>query len=194
MRRPLDWMYPEGIFAPDELLPALYFSRTGFLTALRFGAWTAFQTFKLVTAQKERGCQESLRLLQLRDFVYVSLRPTTVWRAREPRKPADRRPTVNSFWRYASNKIDRVLEHKERIDCRCAALNRLGVNQILNFIARNTIPNFAALRDHRVAAIERTMLLCGYDTKLTNLGRADRIGWLLLGAMARHLIRTRLRL
>src|SRR5215472_1213567 len=57
---------------------------------------------------------------------------------------------------------------------------------------RNTNPDF--VRYHRVASIERTMLLCGYNTKLTSRSQADRLMWLLMGCIARYLIPTRLRL
>jgi hypothetical protein len=84
------------------------------------------------------------------------------------------------------------MAEKEGIDCRCAALSRLGEERVLNYIARNTNPDFWLY--HRVASIEQTMLLCGYNAKLTSRWQGDRLIWLLMGCIARHLIPTRLRL
>src|SRR5262249_51896718 len=66
----------------------------------------------------------------------------------------------------------------------------IGQGTGANYIARNTSPDFF----YRVAGVERTMLLCGYNTKLTSRSQADRLIWLLMGRIARYLIPTRLRL
>src|SRR5262249_16256369 len=123
--------------------------------------------------------------------VYVSLQPPWVGRSRAPKKsPACRKPIFARFWRFASNGIQRVMAETEGIHCRSAALRRLDKERVLNYIARNTSPDFF----YRVAGIERTMLLCGYNTKLTSRSQADRLIWLLMGRIARYLIPTRLRL
>jgi glycosyltransferase involved in cell wall biosynthesis len=190
----LNWMYEEGIYGPDELLPALLFSH-GFSNGAAFWRTDCLSNFQIGGSTRREGIQESLRLLRLRDAVYVSLEPTSVWRPRDPQKScACRKPIRASFWRFASNGIERVMAEKEEIDCRCAAVRRLGEERVLNYIARNTIPDFLAFRHDRVASIERTMLLCGYNTKLTSRWQADRLSWLLMGCIARYLIPTRLRL
>jgi hypothetical protein len=169
----LNWMYEEGIYDPDELLPALLFSH-GFSNGAAFWRTDCLSDLQIGGSTRREGIQESLRLLRLRDPVYVSLQPTSVWRPRDPQKScACRKPIRASFWRLASNGIQRVMAEKEGIDCRCAALRRLGEERVLNYIARNTIPDF--FRYHRVVSIERTMLLCGYNTKLTSRRQADRL-------------------
>jgi len=186
----LNWMYEEGIYSPDELLPALLFSH-GFSNGAAFWRTDCLSDFQIGGATRREGIQESLRLLRLREPVYVSLQPTSVWRSRDPPKScASRKPILARFWRFASNGIQRVMAETEGIHCRSAALRRLGKERVLNYIARNTSPDFF----YRVAGIERTMLLCGYNTKLTSRSPADRFIWLLLGRIARYLIPTRLRL
>jgi len=188
----LNWMYEEGIYSPDELLPALLFSH-GFSNGAAFWRTDCLSDLQIGGSTRRPEMQESLRLLRLKDPVYVSLEPTSVWRPRDPQNSCASRK-LTSFWRFASKGIGRVMAKKEEVDCRCAALRRLGEERILNYIARNTIPDFLAFRRDRVASIERTMLLCGYNTKLTSRSQVDRLSWLLMGCIARHLIPTRLRL
>jgi glycosyltransferase involved in cell wall biosynthesis len=186
----LNWMYEEGIYSPDELLPALLFSH-GFSNGAAFWRTDCLSDLQIGGSTRREGIQENLRLLRLREPVYVSLQPSSVWRSRDPPKScACRKPILASFRRFASNGFQRVMAEKEGIDCRCAALRRLGEERVLNYIARNTSPDFF----YRVAGIERTMLLCGYNTKLTSRWQADRLIWLLMGCIARYLIPTRLRL
>ena len=186
----LNWMYDEGIYSPDELLPALLFSH-GFSNGAAFWRTDCLSDFQIGGATRREGIQESLRLLRLREPVYVSLQPTSVWRSRDPPKScASRKPILARFWRFASNGIQRVMAETEGIHCRSAALRRLDKERVLNYIARNTSPDFF----YRVAGIERTMLLCGYNTKLTSRSQADRLTWLLMGRIVRYLIPTRLRL
>jgi glycosyltransferase involved in cell wall biosynthesis len=189
----LDWMYAEGIFGPDDLLPALLFSH-GFSNGAAFWRTDCLSDFQIGASTRNEGIQESLRLLRLREPVYVSLRPTSVWRVREPQKPSERRHAVANYRRLASNRIELVRVHKELIDCRCVALRKLGVSRILDYIAKNTTSDFLTFKHQRIATIERTMLLCGYDNKLTSLGRADRAALLLIGFLARYLIPGRLEL
>jgi len=180
----LNWMYEEGIYSPDELLPALLFSH-GFSNGAAFWRTDCLSDFQIGGATRREGIQESLRLLRLREPVYVSLQPTSVWRSRDPQK--------SCAWRFASNgiqRVQRVMAETEGIHCRSAALRRLGKERVLNYIARNTSPDFF----YRIAGIERTMLLCGCNTKLTSRSQADRLIWLLMGRIARYLIPTRLRL
>ena len=186
----LNWMYEEGIYSPDELLLALLFSH-GFSNGAAFWRTDCLSDFQIGEATRREGIQESLRLLRLREPVYVSLQPTSVWRSRDPQKSsACRKPIFARFWHFASNGIQRVMAETEGIHCRSAALRRLGKERVLNYIARNTSPDFF----YRVAGIERTMLLCGYNTKLTSRSQADRLTWLLMGRIVRYLIPTRLRL
>ena len=182
----LNWMYEEGIYSPDELLPALLFSH-GFSNGAAFWRTDCLSDLQIGGSTRRPEMQESLRLLRLKDPVYVSLEPTSVWRPRDPQNFCAYRK-LTSFWRFASNGIGRVMAEKEEIDCRCAALRRLGEERVLNYIARNTMPDFLAFRHDRVASIERTLLLCGYNTKLTCRSQADRLSWLLMGCIARHLI------
>jgi glycosyltransferase involved in cell wall biosynthesis len=185
----LDWMYEPGIHRPEELLPALLFSH-GFSNGAAFWRTDCLSDFQIRGSTMRAEIQESLRLLRLREPVYVSLEPTSVWRAREPRK----RSAERDIWRSAVNKFRRVMEEKEKVDYRCIALNRLGVEGVRKFITGNTIPDFLDYRQARVATIEKSMLLCGYNVKLTGLGQADRLPWLVVGAIAKYLIPSRIRI
>jgi hypothetical protein len=133
--------------------------------------------------------QESLRLLQLTDPVYVSLEATSVWRARDPQKSfAERRLSLDSIWRFALDGVERLVMEKETIDYQSQVFNKLGPARIKTFIAGNTIPDFSKFRDMRVKSIERAMLLCGYGATNTEWSHLDRIRWLALGFVSRRLI------
>src|SRR5262249_22499110 len=81
----LNWMYDEGLFHPNELLPALLFSQ-GFSNGSAFWRTDCFSNFQMGQITNRSGIQESMRLLRLRDPVYVSLEPTAVWRSNDPRE------------------------------------------------------------------------------------------------------------
>jgi hypothetical protein len=115
--------------------------------------------------------QESLRLLRLRDAVYVSLEPTSVWRSRETRKRStERNLSIAGILRFTSNRIGRLMGEKERIEYQCMALSRLGVDGVLNSISSDC----SAFKQGRVWNTERSMLLCGSSFNLTSRGHASR--------------------
>jgi glycosyltransferase involved in cell wall biosynthesis len=184
----LDWMYPPGIHSPDELLPALLFSH-GFSNGSAFWRTDCLSDFQIGAFTERPEIQESLRLLRLRDFVYVSLEPTSVWRSREPLKqPTECNLSIARIRLFASNKIGFLKVEKERIDYQCLALCRLGVDRVLSSVASDV----SAFKQGRVWNIERSVLLCGFSVKLAGRGHGSRLIWLLVGAIARYLIPSKL--
>jgi glycosyltransferase involved in cell wall biosynthesis len=159
----LDWMYEPGIHDPEDLLPALLFSH-GFSNGAAFWSTDCISNFEIGPLTHNAGIQESLRLLRLRDRLYVSLEPTSVWRPGEIRK---RSLGERQFRRVISRKMERLIVEKQIIDYQCVVLKRLGLERVRNFVNGNKIWDFANLRQARVAKIERSILLCGYDAKLT---------------------------
>jgi glycosyltransferase involved in cell wall biosynthesis len=183
----LDWMYEPGMRSPDELLPALLFSH-GFSNGAVFWSTDCFSDFEIGASTRHPEIQESLRLLQLKDSVYVSLESTSVWRPREPE--------ISSVWskltfpglkRAAKNKVNVLDTEIEKIDYRSNALKRLGSDQVLRYVKNNAIPDFARYRNERLATIERSMLLSGYHVNLAGRRLAYRIGLLWLGLVVRNL-------
>jgi glycosyltransferase involved in cell wall biosynthesis len=186
--RTLDWMYEPGLHSPDELLPALLFSH-GFSNGAVFWHVDCLSDFRIGKSTTRSGIQESLRLLWLKDPVYVSLEPTSVWRAQEPQKRFwERGPTIASFRRFALSGIGYLMSEKEKIDYQSLVIQRLGFDRVLGYIDKNGIADFAMFKQHRVARIERAMLLCGYNNNLTDRGLASRLGLLLMGYIARYLL------
>jgi glycosyltransferase involved in cell wall biosynthesis len=182
----LDWMYEQGNREPDELLPALLFSH-GFSNGAAFWRTDCLSDFQIGAATAHPGIQESLRLLRLRDPVYVSLEATSVWRAREPQQSfAERTLSLDSLRRFALGGIDRLTVAIETINYQSEVLKRLGPARINKFIIENTIADFARFKDERVNSIERAMLLCGYDGALDNRGTRG-FQWRLLGYLARYI-------
>jgi glycosyltransferase involved in cell wall biosynthesis len=184
----LNWMYEPGLHDPEDLLPALLFShgfsngaafwRTDCLSNLQIGGWTT-----------RPSIQESLRLLRLRDPVYVSLDATSVWRARDPQNSfAQRRLSVDSIRRFALDGLDKVLVEIEMINYQSHVVKRLGPAKLQTFITGNSIPDFANFRDDRIRSIERAMLINGYDGKIAVTRSFDRLRWRALGYILRHLI------
>jgi glycosyltransferase involved in cell wall biosynthesis len=188
----LNWMYESGCHTPDELLPSLLFSH-GFSNGSVFWQTDCLSDFQIGNLTTRPEIQESLRLLRLKDPVCVSLKPTSVWRGREAQSPfSERKLTIATLSRVASNRIDQLMTAKERIDYQGAALKRLGVDRVLHYIATNAIQDFAKHRDDRVASIERAMHLCGYNDNLTGQRHAARLSRLLIGFLARHLYPSQL--
>jgi glycosyltransferase involved in cell wall biosynthesis len=188
----LNWMYDPGIHHPDELLLSLLFSH-GFSNGSAFWSTDCLTDFQIGAATKFPEIQESLRLLQLRDAVYVSLDATSVWRPREPEQNP-RRLTAQRILRAIPNRIRRLRANREAIEYRSEVMKRLGTGAVSNFMETNAGPSFARFKPGRAAGIESSMLLCGYDAKLTNRGRAYRLGKLAVGFAVRRLLPSDLRL
>jgi glycosyltransferase involved in cell wall biosynthesis len=189
--RTLDWMYEPGVHEPDELLPSLLFSH-GFSNGAAFWRTDCRSNFQIGRATLSTGVQESLRLLQLKDPVYVSLEATSVWRGREPVGAASgRRFGFKNLVRTAKNRVDRAIVEMERIDYQCEVLKRVGTDAVAKYIADNKIPDFLNYRSERIRSIERSMLLCGYSPRLQSTPLVDRMTCMVLGFMARRLVSRR---
>jgi glycosyltransferase involved in cell wall biosynthesis len=184
----LNWMYEPGTHDPDDLLPALLFSH-GFSNGAVFWSTDCLSDFQIGAVTENAGIQESLRLLRLQDRVHVSLEATSVWRPREllPKVSRSLRSETKKLWRTVTNQINKLKLEGEMTKCRSAVLTRLGVERVLGFAESNEIPDFEKFRNKRVAQIERSLLLCGYNSKLTDRGSFRRYGLLIGGFIMRRL-------
>ena len=169
----LKWIYDEGRFDPEHLLPTLLFSQ-GFSNGSAFWRTDCKSQFRIGNSTKRPGIQESLRLLRLREPVYVSLSPTSVWRwnDRDSFVNAPRRGLFTHFIRRYAH----IAERQEKLECMKAVVDRLGVQQILEYCKSHS--------DRPIPEIERSLLLCGYHESLTDRRPRDRLkllakGWLL---------------
>jgi len=188
----LNWMYQCGAADPGDLLPALLFSH-GFSNGAVFWRTDCQSDFRIGDLTSCAGIQESLRLLRLKDAAYVSLEPTSVWRPKEPESKLWRdRLSVRKIYRIFADKFSRWRTARERIDCQAAALRRIGLPGALSFVSSNKIPDFAEFKSTRLSTIERSILLSGYNVRLTSRGRSDRAVLLLVGYIARNVIRSKL--
>jgi glycosyltransferase involved in cell wall biosynthesis len=184
----LNWMYEPGLRRPDDLLPALLFSY-GFSNGAAFWSTGCVTDFQIGASTRRPEIQESLRLLRLNECAYVSPEPTSVWRPREPQSASRwRKLTLSGLKRAIAVKINELGAEREKIGYQSAALERLGADQVHRFILTNTNDDFAKHRKERLAKIERTMLLCGYPSKLTSRGYAYRCWFLVLGVIARKML------
>jgi glycosyltransferase involved in cell wall biosynthesis len=182
----LDWMFRQGLHQPSDLLPALLFSH-GFSNGAAFWRTECLSNFQIGTLTNHPGIQESLRLLRLKDPVYVSLEPTSVWRARDPQKSfAERKLSLNSLRRFALDAMEHFIVEIQTINYQSEVLRRLGPANVNRFITENAIEDFSRFRDERVSSIERAMVLCGYDERFGQTSTLNRIRWYLLGYLARH--------
>jgi glycosyltransferase involved in cell wall biosynthesis len=188
----LNWMYQFGQNDPKDLLPALLFSH-GFSNGSVFWSMDCESDFRIGKLTSCPGIQESLRLLRLKDPVYVSLVSTSVWRPREPESKLWRdRLSLRSLNRILVNKLSEWRAARERIDCQAAALRRMGLDKALSFVLDNKIPDFAEFRSKRLSTIERSMLLSGYNARLTSRGQVRRAALFLIGYIARNVTKSKL--
>jgi glycosyltransferase involved in cell wall biosynthesis len=188
----LNWMYQCGAANPNDLLPALLYSH-GFSNGAVFWRMDCQSDFRIGDLTSCPGIQESLRLLRLRDTAYVSLASTAVWRPGEPESRLWRdRLSVRKLYRIFAGKFSRWRAARERIDCQAAALQRMGLLGVLSFVSNNSIPDFAEFKPARLSTIERSILLSGYNVKLTSRGRVGRAALLLIGYIARNVVRSKL--
>jgi glycosyltransferase involved in cell wall biosynthesis len=178
----LDWMYDEGRFDPTELLPVLLFSQ-GFSNGAAFWRTDCVSDFQIGAVTRRPGIQESLRLLQLKEPVYVSLEPTAVWRSNDPRESyvSAERATIGS-WQSARLRLDQFMEGTEKISYRRAAIERVGIGGVLDYAKTSN--------KGRAAEIERSLLLCGYNVNFTKRGRTDQLWLRAVGRAARSVAPT----
>ena len=188
----LNWMYQCGAANPNDLLPALLYSH-GFSNGAVFWRTDCQSDFRIGDLTSCPGIQESLRLLRLKDTAYVSLKSTSVWRPREPESRLWRdRLRVRKLWRILVGKFSEWRAARERIDCQAVALQRMGLFGALSFVSNNSIPDFAEFKQTRLSTVERSILLSGYNVKLTSRGPVGRAALLLIGYIARNVIKSKL--
>jgi glycosyltransferase involved in cell wall biosynthesis len=188
----LNWMYQCGAADPSDLLPALLYSH-GFSNGAVFWRTDCESDFRIGDLTSYPEIQESLRLLRLKDTAFVSLDSTSVWRPREPESKLWRdRLSVRKIYLIFAHKLGEWRAARERIDCQAAALQRMGLSGALSFVSNNSIPDFAEFKSTRLSTIERSILLSGYNVRLTSRGRVDRAALLVVGYIARNVMRSKL--
>jgi glycosyltransferase involved in cell wall biosynthesis len=188
----LNWMYEFGPNDPNDLLPALLFSH-GFSNGAVFWRTDCQSNFRIGALTSCAGIQESLRLLRLKDAAYVSLESTSVWRPREPESKLWRdKLNIRNLYRAIANKLREWRTERERIDCQAVALGRIGIDNVLSFVSNNQISDFARFKADRLLTVERSLLLSGYNVRLTHRGSVHRLGFLLTGYIARNVIKSKL--
>jgi hypothetical protein len=173
METTLKGMYREGMFEPYELLPCLLFAH-GFSNGAAFWRTDCLSDFQIGKVTSRPGIQESLRLLMLRDPVYVSLDPTAVWRSNWS---PDSHVSVSQFrvgiLQDTKRRLARLMEAREKLLYRKTVLQIVGLDRIHKFIE---VHGRGHLRE-----IERSLLLCGYNERLTNRGQLERLRLMLIG-------------
>jgi glycosyltransferase involved in cell wall biosynthesis len=188
----LNWMYQCGGANPNDLLPALLYSH-GFSNGAVFWRTDCQSDFQIGDLTSCPGIQESLRLLRLKEAAYVSLESTSVWRPREPESKLWRdQLRIRKIYRIFADKFSGWRAARERIDCQAATLRRIGLHGALSFVSSNSIPDFAEFRSMRLATIERSILLSGYNVRLTSRGSVPRAFLFLMGFIARNVIKSKL--
>jgi Glycosyl transferase family 2 len=182
----LDWMYAAGAQSPEDLLPALLYSH-GFSNGAVFWRSDCQSDFQVGDLTTHPGVQESVRLLRLKDASYVSLEATAVWHPTESEGQLSMRTlSIPRLRRAIRNRLRQLRMEKQKVDFHSAVLKRIGERRVLAFVADNRIADFARHKASRLATIERSMLLCGYNARLTGRGVLRRIGLLTLGLIVRH--------
>jgi glycosyltransferase involved in cell wall biosynthesis len=177
--RTLDWMYEEGLFDAKSLLPALLFSH-GFSNGAAFWRTDCLSDFRIGLVTKHPGIQESLRLLRIRDAVYVSLEPTSVWRCNDSRESyVNTQRTTRGLWELVKRRVDDLIEKREKLDYRSAVVKSVSLNDILEYVK---------IREDHAAEFERSLLLCGHNLKLSPRGQAARVRLLFIGWAVRLLV------
>jgi glycosyltransferase involved in cell wall biosynthesis len=175
----LNWMYSEGLFDPKDLLPALLFSH-GFTNGAAFWRTDCLSEFQIGEATKRPGIQETMRLLRLREPVYVSLLPTSVWRWNDIRDSfVNTQSSRRNVLKSALSKLEYISERKEKLNCIRMVVRQVGLRHILDYVRLNP--------ERPLEKIERSLLLCGYNEKLTARRPLDRVELLLKGCVIRYL-------
>jgi hypothetical protein len=183
--RTLDWMYEEGLFEAKSLLPALLFSH-GFSNGAVFWRTDCLSDFQIGSVTKRPGIQESLRLLRIREAVYVSLEPTSVWRSNDSRESyVNAQRTTFGFWKSTKRRLDGLLEKREKLDYRIAMLKIVSLTDVLGYVK---------LKYDRAAEFERSLLLCGHNLRLSPRGQMARFRLFFTGWAVRLVVPAQLKL
>jgi glycosyltransferase involved in cell wall biosynthesis len=163
------WIYPEGRRAWRDMLPAVLFSHA-FSNGAVFWSVGCRSDFVIGAVTRHPGIQETLRMLRLRDDVYVSHRATSVWRSNDPRDSYVSGVLQKSGLSAIKARWRRLSERREVNDYRRWYLRRFGEADARDF-AVEVAPNIAA-------AMERSMLLAGQRVAFSGQSATRR--WSLL--------------
>lgn len=175
----LAWIYPEGRHTFRAILPAVLFSHA-FSNGAVFWRLGCASDFEIGDCTQQPGIQETLRLLKLRDDVYVSHRATAVWRSNDPRDSY-----VSAATSMLVQQRRQWQERREIADYRGWYLDRFGTGDALVFAG-----DFAPAHAGR---IERALLLSGRHATITDRSVVSRLVLLAKGYAFRSLAGRRLR-
>jgi hypothetical protein len=175
------WIYPEGLHDHRALLLSVLFSHA-FSNGSVFWKLGCASNFEIGALTEHAGIQETLRMLRLQDRVYVSHQPTAVWRSNacvDSYVNVVRRQSLlgklSAIWADVNIK-------REIMDYRMHYIDRYGLADVLA-----NVHNFDS---HHYAEIERSMLLCGKNVRLTKRPAYWRGFQIARGHLFRLLIRS----
>ena len=184
-KRTLAWIYPEGRHACRSLLPAVLFSHA-FSNGAVFWHIGWPSDFEIGDCTHRPGVQETLRLLKLKDDVYISHRATAVWRSNDPRDsyvsrsaPDDAASRLRARWQH-------LQERREISDYRAWYLDQHGIGGAIEFVRK--------LAPSRAPDIERALLLCGHYVALTDRSTLWRLTQIAKGHAFRAVVGSQIRM
>lgn len=181
--RTIAWIYNEGEHEPEAMFPAILFSHAYSNGSVfwRIGIDSNFEIGGLTT---NTGIQETARIFCLKDKVYVSHEPTTIWRINDPKDSyvaASRE--INPIYRVRQY-WDHLLERRQANALRRWYLRRNGISS-------NNIILSGIIEGHE-KNVERTLLMCGHYSVLTSRSYLWRLMWMIRGIAFRVVVPNRL--
>jgi glycosyltransferase involved in cell wall biosynthesis len=173
------WIYPEGLHDQRMLLLAVLFSHA-FSNGSVFWKLGCASDFEIRGLTSDAGIQETLRMLRLRSKVYISHRPTAVWRSNGAVDSYVTRVGERDLLRRVAITRRRAILQRQIMDYRMHCIERLGINDLLS--------NINKFDSHHRSEIERAILLCGQNIALTGRSRYWRLIQLAKGHLFRFVV------
>lgn len=182
--RTIAWIYPEGRHGYRSLLPSILFSHA-FSNGSVFWRIGCASDLEIGGLTKHTGIQETLRMLRLRNAVYVSHQPTAIWRWNDPIDShvtsASRRGLIG---RVRAAWVDAIMK-REIMDYRSRYIEWFGTDDVLRYKHK--------FESRHYAAIERSVLLCGRYIELTERPTYWRLFQIAKGYALRMLVQKQIR-
>jgi Glycosyl transferase family 2 len=177
------WIYPEGRHDFTALLPAILFSHA-FSNGSVFWRLGCESDFEIGALTVTPGVQEMARILRLRNTVYMSHAPSSVWRWNDPKDSHVNAGPGLAITARAQVKWHHLLGQREVMELRRAYLRAYGLHPGLAFADSQS-------GQHK-AAIESNLLMCGRYARLTERPALWRIAKMLRGMAFRMVVPCRM--
>lgn len=181
--RTLSWIYPEGRYSSSVLLPAVLFSHA-FSNGGVFWRLGCASDFEIGDLTRHPGIQETLRMLKLKDDVFVSHRATAVWRSNDPRDSYVSRVMGRHWTGKLRSRWHALALRREIHDYRVWYLSRFGISYAVQFIR--------CLNREHSTGMERGILLSGRYVVMTDRPVFWRIAKIIRGYVFRAIVRRQL--